>query len=132
MAALRSDIEDKVHRLPLAYFDGRQRGELLSRVTNDVDNLQTSLSITVSQLLTLVLTVLAVLAMMVSISPLLAVITLLTVPVSLLATRAIARRSWRSGPEPGGSTPISKRPTAGSPWSRRSATRPQRSSGSAN
>jgi ATP-binding cassette subfamily B protein len=95
MAALRSDIEDKVHRLPLAYFDGRQRGELLSRVTNDVDNLQTSLSITVSQLLTLILTVLAVLAMMVSISPLLAVITLLTVPVSLLATRAIARRSKR-------------------------------------
>ena len=94
-AALRSEIEDKLHRLPLAYFDGRQRGELLSRVTNDVDNLQTSLSITVSQLLTLVLTVVAVLAMMVSISPLLAVMTLLTVPLSLLATRAIARRSKR-------------------------------------
>jgi len=95
MVGLRSDIEDKVHRLPLAYFDGRQRGELLSRVTNDVDNLQTSLSITVSQLLTLMLTVVAVLAMMVSISPLLTLITLLTVPLSLLATRAIARRSKR-------------------------------------
>ena len=95
MVGLRSDIEDKVHRLPLAFFDGRQRGELLSRVTNDVDNLQTSLSITVSQLLTLMLTVVAVLAMMVSISPLLALITLLTVPLSLLATRAIARRSKR-------------------------------------
>jgi ABC-type multidrug transport system fused ATPase/permease subunit len=95
MVALRSDVEDKVHRLPLAYFDGRQRGELLSRVTNDIDNLQSSLSMTISQLLTSILTVVAVLAMMVSISPLLAVITLLTVPISLLATRAIARRSQR-------------------------------------
>jgi len=95
MVALRSEVEDKVHRLPLAYFDSRQRGELLSRVTNDVDNLQSSLTMTVSQVLTLLLTVVAVLAMMVSISPLLALITLLTVPVSLLATRAIARRSQR-------------------------------------
>ena len=95
MVALRSEVEDKVHRLPLAYFDSRQRGELLSRVTNDVDNLQSSLTMTVSQVLTLALTVVAVLAMMVSISPLLALITLLTVPLSLLATRAIARRSQR-------------------------------------
>ena len=75
MVALRSDVEDKVHRLPLSYFDGRQRGELLSRVTNDIDNLQSSLSMTISQLLTSVLTVVAVLAMMLSISPLLALIT---------------------------------------------------------
>ncbi|BBY38512.1 putative ABC transporter ATP-binding protein [Mycobacterium mantenii] len=95
MVALRSDVEDKIHRLPLSYFDGRQRGELLSRVTNDVDNIQSSLSMTISQLLTAVLTVVAVLAMMLSISPLLVVITVLTVPLSLLATRAIARRSRR-------------------------------------
>jgi ATP-binding cassette, subfamily B, fatty acid transporter len=95
MVALRAEVEDKVHRLPLAYFDSRQRGEVLSRVTNDVDNLQSSLTMTVSQVLTLLLTVVAVLAMMVSISPLLTLITLLTVPVSLLATRAIARRSQR-------------------------------------
>jgi ATP-binding cassette subfamily B protein len=95
MVALRSDVEDKIHRLPLSYFDGRQRGELLSRVTNDIDNLQSSLSMTISQLLTSALTVVAVLAMMVSISPLLALITVLTVPVSLVATRAIARRSQR-------------------------------------
>jgi ATP-binding cassette subfamily B protein len=81
--------------LPLSYFDGRQRGELLSRVTNDIDNIQSSLSMTISQLLTAVLTVVAVLAMMLSISPLLVVITVLTVPLSLLATRAIARRSQR-------------------------------------
>jgi ATP-binding cassette subfamily B protein len=95
MVALRSDVEDKIHRLPLSYFDGRQRGELLSRVTNDIDNIQSSLSMTISQLLTAVLTVVAVLAMMLSISPLLVVITVLTVPLSLLATRAIARRSQR-------------------------------------
>ena len=95
MVALRSDVEDKLHRLPLSYCDARQRGELLSRVTNDIDNLQSSLSMTISQLLTSLLSVVAVLAMMVSISPLLALIALLTVPMSLLATRAIARRSQR-------------------------------------
>jgi ABC-type multidrug transport system fused ATPase/permease subunit len=95
IAALRSDVEDKVHRLPLSYLDRQQRGELLSRVTNDIDNLQSSLSMTLSQLVTSILSVVAALAMMVSISPLLTLITLLTVPVSLLVTRAITRRSQR-------------------------------------
>jgi ATP-binding cassette, subfamily B, fatty acid transporter len=95
MVALRADVEDKVHRLPLSYFDSRQRGEVLSRVTNDVDNIQTSVSLTISQLLSSVLTVVAVLVMMLTISPLLAVITLLTVPASLWVTQAIARRSHR-------------------------------------
>lgn len=93
MAAMRTEIENKVHRLPLSYVDGRQRGELLSRVTNDVDNVQSSLAMTISQLLTSLITVVAVLAMMLTISPLLALITVLTVPLSLLATRTIARRS---------------------------------------
>jgi ATP-binding cassette, subfamily B, fatty acid transporter len=93
MVALRSDVEDKIHRLPLSYFDSRQRGEVLSRVTNDVDNVQSSLSMTISQLITSVLTVVAVLVMMLTISPLLALITVLTVPLSLWATRTIARRS---------------------------------------
>ncbi|MEO8814853.1 MAG: ABC transporter ATP-binding protein [Mycobacterium sp.] len=95
MMALRRDVEDKVHRLPLSYFDRRQRGELLSRVTNDVDNTQTSISMTISQLLSSVLTVLAVLTMMLSISPLLTAITMLGVPLSLLAVRAITLRSQR-------------------------------------
>jgi ABC-type multidrug transport system fused ATPase/permease subunit len=95
MVALRCAVEDKIHRLPLSYFDGRQRGELLSRVTNDIDNVQSSLSMTITQLLTSILTVVAVLAMMVSISPMLALLTLVTVPLSILATRAIARRSQR-------------------------------------
>ena len=95
MLALRSDVEDKLHRLPLSYFDTRQRGEVLSRVTNDVDNISTSLSMTISQLLTSLLTVLAVLVMMLTISPLLALLTVVTVPLSLLVTRTIARRSQR-------------------------------------
>src|SRR3954469_24442031 len=93
MVALRSDVEDKMHRLPLRYFDSRQRGEVLSRVTNDVDNIQTSLSMTISQLLTSLLTVVAVLVMMLTISPLLTLLTVVTVPLSLWVTRAIARRS---------------------------------------
>ncbi|KUH86446.1 MULTISPECIES: ABC transporter ATP-binding protein [unclassified Mycobacterium] len=95
MVTLRSDVENKVHRMPLSYFDSRQRGEVLSRVTNDVDNIQTSLSMTISQLMTAVLTVLSVLVMMLTISPLLTMLTVVTVPLSLWATRVIARRSRR-------------------------------------
>jgi len=95
LQALRSDVEDKLHRLPLAYFDTRRRGEILSRVTNDIDNLQTSLSMTITQLLSAVLTVATVLLMMLSISALLTGLALLTVPLSIVVTRAIARRSQR-------------------------------------
>ena len=93
IAALRREVEDKLHRLPLGYVDARSRGELLSRVTNDIDNVSQSLQQTMSQLLTSLLTVVGVLVMMVVISPLLAVIALLTVPLSTWMTRAIARRS---------------------------------------
>jgi ATP-binding cassette, subfamily B, fatty acid transporter len=95
MVGLRADVEDKLHRLPLSYFDTRQRGEVLSRVTNDIDNIATSLSMTISQLLTSLLTVLAVLVMMLTISPLLTLLTVVTLPLSLLVTREIARRSQR-------------------------------------
>ncbi len=95
MVALRADIEDKVHRLPLSYFDARPRGELLSLATNDIDNVQTSMTLAISEQLTSVLTVIAVLVMMMTISPLLAGITLLIVPLSLLMTRLIAGRAHR-------------------------------------
>lgn len=95
MVALRSEVEDKVHRLPLRYFDSRQRGEVLSRLTNDVDNVQTSLSMTITQLLSSVLTVFAVLVMMLTISPVLTLLTVITVPLSLWVTRTIARRSQK-------------------------------------
>ena len=90
---MRQEVEDKIHRLPLGYFDRSPRGELLSRVTNDIDNVSQTLQQTMSQLLTSVMTVIAVLVMMLSISPLLAVIALVTVPVSVFATRAIMKRS---------------------------------------
>ena len=90
---LRQDVEDKISRLPLGYFDRSPRGELLSRVTNDIDNVSTTLQQTMSQLLTSVMTVFAVLAMMFWISPLLAVVALITVPLSLLVTAQIMKRS---------------------------------------
>ncbi|WP_433259816.1 ABC transporter ATP-binding protein [Actinosynnema sp. CS-041913] len=92
---LRADVEDKLHRLPLRYFDGQPRGELLSRVTNDIDNVATSLQQTLSQLLTALLTVVGVLVMMVTISPLLALIALALIPVSVLATARIRKRSQK-------------------------------------
>jgi len=92
---LRSDVEAKLNRLPLPYFDGQPRGELLSRVTNDVDNVQTSLQQTLSQLLTSLLTVVAVVALMFSISWVLALIALVTIPISMLLTAMIAKRSQR-------------------------------------
>ena len=90
---MRQDVEDKINRLPLNYFDRSPRGELLSRVTNDIDNVSQTLQQTMSQLMTSLLTVVAVLAMMFWISPLLALVALVSVPVSLLVTRAIMKRS---------------------------------------
>src|SRR5690606_16950248 len=90
---LRSDTETKINRLPLRYFDRQPRGELLSRVTNDIDNIAQSLQQTMSQLVTSALTVVGVLVMMVLISPLLAGIALVSVPLSVLATSRIMKRS---------------------------------------
>jgi ATP-binding cassette, subfamily B, multidrug efflux pump len=92
---LRSEVEAKLHRLPLEFFDRQPRGELLSRVTNDIDNLAQSLQQTISQLLTGLLTVIGVLAMMFWVSPLLALIALVTVPVSAVLTTQIAKRSQK-------------------------------------
>jgi ATP-binding cassette subfamily B protein len=93
--SLREDVEAKLHRLPLRYFDGQPRGELLSRVTNDIDNISTTLQQTLSQLLTSVLTVVGVLVMMFTISPLLALIALAVIPASVLVTRQIGKRSQK-------------------------------------
>ena len=95
MFALRRDIEEKIHRLPLKYFDTMPRGELLSRVTNDIDNIQQALQQTMSQLLSSVLTLVGVLAMMIWISPVLAIIALVAIPLSLVVTTLIAKRSQK-------------------------------------
>ncbi len=92
---LRADVESKLHRLPLSYFDRQPRGEILSRATNDIDNIQQSMQQTLSQLLTSTFTVIGVVVMMVSISPLLALIALVTIPLVMLVTRQIAKRSKR-------------------------------------
>lgn len=90
---LRSDVERKIHAMPLATFDKAPRGELLSRVTNDIDNVGQTLQQTMSQLLTSLLTVVGILSMMLWISPLLALVALIAVPVSLVLTRAVMKRS---------------------------------------
>ena len=92
---LRRDVEAKLSRLPLKYFDSHSHGDILSRVTNDIDNVSTTLQQSLSQIVTSVLTVIGVLAMMIWISPLLAVISLITVPLSVGVTLVIARRSQR-------------------------------------
>jgi ATP-binding cassette, subfamily B, multidrug efflux pump len=90
---LREQVEAKLSRLPLKYFDGQPRGEVLSRATNDTDNIAQTLQQTLSQLVTSLLTILGVLAMMFWISPLLALIALVSVPLSIVLTAAIAKRS---------------------------------------
>ncbi len=90
---LRSDVEDKFHRLPLGYFDEQPRGELLSRVTNDVDNISQTLQQTLSQLLTSLLTVVGVVVLMFSISPLLALVALVSVPLTLVVSSVVMKRS---------------------------------------
>jgi ATP-binding cassette, subfamily B, multidrug efflux pump len=93
--ALRNDVEAKINRLPLSYFDKHTRGELLSRVTNDIDNISQALQQTLSQLLTSLLTVIGVTVMMFLVSPILALIALVTIPVSILVTSVIGKRSQK-------------------------------------
>ena len=92
---MRNDVEAKINRLPLGYFDRQPRGELLSRVTNDIDNISQTLQQTMSQLLVSILTVVGVLAMMFSISPTLALIALVTVPLGMVLSGAVMKRSQR-------------------------------------
>ena len=90
---LRMDVDEKLGRLPLRYFDSHPRGDLLSRVTNDIDNIGQSLQQSLTQLMTSLLTIVGVLIMMLLISPILAVISLLAVPASLVVTIVIVKRS---------------------------------------
>lgn len=92
---LRERIEAKINALPLRYFDSVQRGEVLSRVTNDVDNVSQSLQQSISQAVTSLLTVVGVLVMMLLLSPTLALIALVTIPLTLVTTAMIAKRSQK-------------------------------------
>lgn len=93
MQRLRAEVDSKLQRVPLSYVDRQPRGELLSRVTNDIDNIGQSLQQTLSQLLVSVCTVIGVVIMMFTVSPLLTVIALLTIPVVLLVASQIMKRS---------------------------------------
>ena len=83
---LRADVDAKLGRLPLRTYDARPRGDLLSRVTNDIDNIGQSLQQSLTQLITSLLTIIGVLVIMLTIDPILAVISLLAVPVSMVVS----------------------------------------------
>ena len=93
MQGMRAEVEDKLNRLPLRYVDGQPRGDLLSRVTNDIDNVSQSLQQTLAMMLTSTLSLVGVLVMMFTISWLLALVALITVPVSLFTVKFITARS---------------------------------------
>ncbi|MDD4335395.1 MAG: ABC transporter ATP-binding protein [Desulfotomaculaceae bacterium] len=92
---MRNDVKGKLDRLPLKYFDQRTYGEILSRVTNDMDNIATTLQQSLTQLITSLVTVIGILVMMLSISPLMTLIALVSLPLSMLITVQITKRSQK-------------------------------------
>ena len=90
---LRREVEEKLSRLPLKFFDARPRGEILSRAVNDMDNISTTLQQSLTQLITSVVTLVGVIVLMLTISPLLSLVVVLTLPLSLLITMGLAKRS---------------------------------------
>jgi len=90
---MREQINSKLERLPLKYFDSRTHGEILSRATNDVDNISTTLQQSLTQLITSVVTIIGVIIMMLTISPWLTLITIVTLPLSFVVIMAISKRS---------------------------------------
>lgn len=92
---MRREIKQKLTRLPLSYYDRHSHGEVLSRVTNDVDNISTTLQQSLTQMITSAVTLVGVIVMMLTLSPLLTLITVLTIPLSLVVTIFVARRSQK-------------------------------------
>ncbi|MGW2481876.1 ABC transporter ATP-binding protein [Streptomyces sp. NPDC001571] len=90
---MREDIQTKLSRLPLSYFDKAKRGEVLSRATNDIDNISQTMQQTMGQLINSLLTIVGVLVMMFWISPLLALVALITVPLSIVVATKVGKRS---------------------------------------
>ncbi|WP_214803487.1 ABC transporter ATP-binding protein [Exiguobacterium sp. ERU656] len=92
---LREDVNQKLERLPLKYYDGRPNGETLSRVTNDIDTIGSTLQQSVTSFITSIVTIVGILIMMLTISPLLTLISLVTLPLSIFAIRPILKRSQK-------------------------------------
>lgn len=93
--AMRRDVLSKLNRLPLKYFDSRPHGEILSRATNDIDNIGNTLQQVLSQFISSLVLLVGIIVMMLSISPLLTLITLITLPLSILVTKKVATRSQK-------------------------------------
>ena len=92
---LRQDISEKINRLPLAYFESNTVGDVLSRITNDVDTLGQSLNQSITQLITSICTLVGVVVMMLSISPLMTLITLIILPVTVILVAVIVKHSQK-------------------------------------
>ncbi|MBU3160587.1 ABC transporter ATP-binding protein/permease [Clostridium frigoris] len=92
---LRKEVEDKLSRLPLKFFDSKTHGEILSRVTNDVDNISTTLQQSLTQLITSIVTIIGIVVMMLTISPLMTLVVILTLPLYIVVTAFVAKRSQK-------------------------------------
>lgn len=92
---MRNDVNDKLNKLPLKYFDSRTHGEILSRVTNDIDTVANTLQQSLTQLITSLVTIIGVIVMMLSISPWLTLVTIVTLPISIIITMTIAKQSQK-------------------------------------
>ena len=92
---MRKELNDKLQRLPLKFFDDKAHGDVLSRVTNDMDNISSTMQQSLTQLITSIVTMLGIIIMMLTISPWMTLITLVTLPASAFATKAIATRSQK-------------------------------------
>ncbi|WP_404275716.1 ABC transporter ATP-binding protein [Exiguobacterium undae] len=92
---LRENVNQKLERLPLKYYDGRPNGETLSRVTNDIDTIGSTLQQSVTSFITSIVTIVGILIMMLTISPLLTLISLVSLPLSIFAIRPILKRSQK-------------------------------------
>ncbi|MED3911771.1 ABC transporter ATP-binding protein [Peribacillus simplex] len=92
---LREDVNEKLEKLPLKYFEGRPNGETLSRMTNDIDTIGSTLQQSLTQFITSIVTILGIIIMMLSISPLLTLISIVSLPLSIFAIRPILKRSQK-------------------------------------
>ncbi|WP_196247223.1 ABC transporter ATP-binding protein [Clostridium novyi] len=92
---MRSDVDKKLALLPIKFYDSHTNGEILSRVTNDIDNISTTLQQSITQLITSIVTIVGIVVMMLTISPIMTLMTFLILPISIIATKPIIRRSQK-------------------------------------
>jgi ATP-binding cassette subfamily B protein len=111
---MRKDLDDKLARLPLKYFDSRTHGEILSRMTNDIDTISQTLQQSMTQLITSIVQIVGIIVMMLVMSPMLTVIVLLALPLYILVTSIVAKKSQRFSWWPPARVPSRSRGSPGS------------------